>query len=172
MEKYLAVYPVRRLESEIITDALSKLTGNYERFVSVIPEPFTFIPRGSAAVSLADGSMSTGTLDKFGRSPRDSGKISERNNNSTGAQRLHLMNSGVLFNQIIRLPNIVFKDPRMNWVQRVELAYLTVLSRYPLKSELVAARSYHDAMPARNRWKFWQELFWALINSAEFSYHH
>ena len=172
MEKYLAVYPVRRLESEIISDALSKLTGNYERFVSVIPEPFTFIPRGSAAVSLADGSMSTGTLDKFGRSPRDSGKLSERNNNSTGAQRLHLMNSGVLFNQITRLPNMVFKDPRMNWSRRVELAYLTVLSRYPLKSELVAARSYHDAMPAKNRWKFWQELFWALINSAEFSYHH
>ena len=171
-EKFLAVYPVRRLESEIVNDALSTLTKNYERFVSVIPEPFTFIPRGSAAVSLADGSMSTGTLDKFGRSPRDSGKLSERNNNSTGAQRLHLMNSGVLFNQITRLPNMIFRDPRMNWSQRVDLAYLTVLSRYPSVNERAAARRYHDQMHPRNRWKFWQELFWALINTGEFSYHH
>ena len=50
-EKYLAVYPVRRLESEIINDALSTLTGSYERYVSVIPEPFTFIPRGRAISS-------------------------------------------------------------------------------------------------------------------------
>ena len=171
-EKFLAVYPVRRLESEIICDALSTLTRSYERFVSVIPEPFTFIPRGSSAVSLADGSMSTGTLDKFGRSPRDSGKISERNNNSTGAQRLHLMNSGVLYNQIIRLPGYVFRGRGMTWNTQLDLAYLTVLSRYPVLKERQAARKYHDSLAPRVRWKFWQDLFWALVNTSEFSYHH
>lgn len=170
-EKYLAVFPVRRLESEIINDALSALTGSYDRFVSVIPEPFTFIPPGSSAVSLADGSMSTGTLDKFGRSPRDSGKISERNNNSTGAQRLHLMNSGLLFNRITRLPGMVFRG-RMNWNQQLDLAYLTVLSRYPSPEERLAARRYYDKLHPKVRWKFFQELFWALINTSEFSYHH
>ena len=171
-EKFLAVYPVRRLESEIITDALSSLTGSYERFVSVIPEPFTFIPKNSPAVTLADGSMSTGTLDKFGRSPRDSGKLSERNNNSTGAQRLHLMNSGVLFNQVIRLPWMVFGGKKLSWNGQMDLAYMTVLSRYPTEAERLAARKYHDGLKSKDRWKFWQELFWALVNSAEFSYHH
>lgn len=171
-EKYLAVYPVRRLESEIICDALSSLTRNYERFVSVIPEPFTFIPRGSSAVSLADGSMSTGTLDKFGRSPRDSGKISERNNNSTGAQRLHLMNSGVLYSQITRLPGYVFRGRGMTWDTQLDLAYLTVLSRYPTVNERRAAQKYHNNFSPRMRWKFWQDLFWALVNTSEFSYHH
>lgn len=171
-EKFLAVYPVRRLESEIITDALSSLTGSYERFVSVIPEPFTFIPKNSPAVTLADGSMSTGTLDKFGRSPRDSGKLSERNNNSTGAQRLHLMNSGVLFNQVIRLPWMVFGGKKLSWNGQMDLAYMTVLSRYPTEAERLAARKYHDGLKSKDRWKFWQELFWALVNTAEFSYHH
>jgi hypothetical protein len=147
------------------------LTQTRERYVSVIPEPFTFIPRDMSAVSLADGSMSTGTLDKFGRSPRDSGKLSERNNNSTGAQRLHLMNSGVLFQQITRLPGYFFRG-RMNWDQQLDRAYLAVLSRYPVPQERVAARRYHDQLPPRVRWKFWQDLFWTLVNTSEFSYHH
>ena len=172
-EKFLAVYPVRRLESEIICDALSSLTQSYERFVSVIPEPFTFIPRGSSAVSLADGSMSTGTLDKFGRSPRDSGKISERNNNSTGAQRLHLMNSGVLYNQITRLPGMVLNKHRsLNWDQQLDLAYLTILSRCPDARERAVARKFFEKRHPRDRWRFWQDLFWALVNTSEFSYHH
>ena len=170
-EKHLAVYPVRRLESEVINDVLGKLTGGYERFVSVIPEPFTFIPYGSSAVSLADGSMSTGTLDKFGRSPRDSGKIAERNNNFTGAQRLHLMNSGVLFRRITQLPNRVFRNRRLNWDQQLDLAWLTLLSRYPTAAERRAARRYLKQMDQRKKWRFWQDLFWALVNTAEFSCH-
>jgi hypothetical protein len=171
MEKYLAVFPVRRLESEIINDVLAVLTQTRERYVSVIPEPFTFIPRDMSAVSLADGSMSTGTLDKFGRSPRDSGKLSERNNNSTGAQRLHLMNSGLLFRQITRMPGLFFKGG-MNWNKQLDRAYLAVLSRYPTQQERAAARRYHDQTPPRVRWKFWQDLFWTLVNTSEFSYHH
>lgn len=170
-EKYLAVFPVRRLESEILSDALSSLTRSYERFVSVIPEPFTFIPRGTPAVTLADGSMSTGVLDKFGRSPRDSGKLSERNNNSTGAQRLHLMNSGLLYQQIIRLPGYFFKG-RMSFTDQLNTAYLAVLSRYPSKKEAAAAKAYFDQLAPRVRWRFWQDLFWSLVNTAEFSYHH
>ena len=170
-EKYLAVFPVRRLESEILSDALSTLTRSHERYVSVIPEPFTFIPRGTPAVTLADGSMSTGVLDKFGRSPRDSGKLAERNNNSTGAQRLHLMNSGVLYQQIIRLPGYFFRGG-MSWKTQLDIAYLAVLSRYPAKAEAAAAKAYFEKLPPRVRWQFWQELFWCLVNSAEFSYHH
>ena len=170
-EKHLAVYPVRRLESEIINDVLGKLTGGYESFVSVIPEPFTFIPYGSSAVSLADGSMSTGTLDKFGRSPRDSGKIAERNNNFTGAQRLYLMNSGVLFSRITQLPNRVFRNRRLNWDQQLDLAWLTLLSRYPTAAERRAARRYLKQLDQRKKWRFWQDLFWALVNTAEFSCH-
>ena len=117
--------------------------------------------------------MSTGTLDKFGRSPRDSGKISERNNNSTGAQRLHLMNSGVLYNQITRLPGMVLNKHRsLNWDQQLDLAYLTILSRCPDARERAVARKFFEKRHPRDRWRFWQDLFWALVNTSEFSYHH
>ena len=170
-EKYFAVYPVRRLESELLCDALSSLTGSYERFFSVIPEPFTFIPRGTPSVALADGSMSTGTLDKFGRPSRDSGKLSERNSTPTGAQRLHLMNSGILFRQITQLPGRTFRG-NLSWDRQLTIAYYSVLCRAPRKEEHDAARKYFDKLPGNQRWRFWQELYWALVNTTEFSCHH
>ena len=115
--------------------------------------------------------MSTGTLDKFGRSPRDSGKISERNNNSTGAQRLHLMNSGVLYRQLASLPGRFFKG-RLSWNAQLDTAYMAVLSRLPAEKERKAAQAYFNKLPLRDRWKFWHELFWTLVNTSEFSYHH
>ncbi len=42
---------------------------------------------------MADGSISSPFLEMFGRPPRDTGLESERNNRSTAAQSLHLLNS-------------------------------------------------------------------------------
>ncbi|OLA45523.1 MAG: hypothetical protein BHW34_02970 [Firmicutes bacterium CAG:176_59_8] len=89
-------YPIHRLEAELLIDALAAATGGYDRYMSVIPEPFTFLPARTRAVTIADGSMSSGVLDSFGRPPRDSGKFSERRNAITDSQRLYLMNSGTL----------------------------------------------------------------------------
>ena len=87
-EKYFLSYPVRRIEAEIVVDSLAVLTGRYTKYSSVIPEPFTFLPPRTHAVQIADGSISSSTLDLFGRPSRDSGKISERNNRVTAGQRL------------------------------------------------------------------------------------
>ena len=81
------------------------------------------------------------------------------------------MNSGLLYQQIIRLPGYFFKGG-MSWKDQLNTAYLAVLSRYPSKEEAAAAKAYHDNLAPRMRWKFWQDLFWSLVNTAEFSYHH
>jgi hypothetical protein len=39
-----ASYPLRRLEAEVLIDAINQLTGSSEKYSSAIPEPFTFIP--------------------------------------------------------------------------------------------------------------------------------
>ncbi len=41
---YFAYYTPRRLEAEVLLDALCQLTGTREEYSSPIPEPFTFIP--------------------------------------------------------------------------------------------------------------------------------
>jgi len=42
-----ASYPVRRLEAEVLIDALNQIAGTTERYTSVIPEPFTYPPTTS-----------------------------------------------------------------------------------------------------------------------------
>ena len=54
-----ASYPLRRLEAEVLIDALCQITGTTERYSSPIPEPFTFIPENQRSIALADGSITS-----------------------------------------------------------------------------------------------------------------
>ena len=101
-----AYYPVRRLEAEVLIDALNQITGTTEQYTSMIPEPFTYIPLGYRAVALPDGSITSAFLEQFGRPPRDSGLEAERNNRITANQRLHLLNSSHIQRKIQEGPKL------------------------------------------------------------------
>ena len=58
-EANFAWYPLRRLEAEVLIDAICQVTGTSESYTSAIPEPFTFIPRGQRSISLPDGSITS-----------------------------------------------------------------------------------------------------------------
>ncbi len=92
-EALFARYPVRRLEAEVLIDALNQITGTSETYTSAIPEPFTFMPQNQRSIALPDGSITSPFLELFGRPPRDTGLESERNNRLTADQELHLLNS-------------------------------------------------------------------------------
>ena len=99
-EAMFACYPVRRLEAEVLIDALCRITGTRESYSSPIPEPFTFIPDEQRSIELADGSITSPFLEMFGRPSRDTGLESERNNATTETQRLHMLNSSHIQNKI------------------------------------------------------------------------
>ena len=86
-------YPLRRLDAEVLIDALDKITGGTENYSSAIPEPFTYIPENQRSIALEDGSITSSFLEMFGRPSRDTGLESERNNRPSADQRLHLLNS-------------------------------------------------------------------------------
>ncbi len=44
-EANFASYPLRRLDAEVLIDAINKITGTTDLYTSPIPEPFTFIPQ-------------------------------------------------------------------------------------------------------------------------------
>ncbi|MDZ7616936.1 MAG: DUF1553 domain-containing protein [Patescibacteria group bacterium] len=88
-----AFYPVRRLEAEVLIDAINQITGMSEQYTSAIPEPFTYIPQGHRSIALPDGSITSPFLEQFGRPPRDTGLEFERSNRPTADQRLHMLNS-------------------------------------------------------------------------------
>jgi uncharacterized protein DUF1553/uncharacterized protein DUF1549 len=76
-----ASYPLRRLDAEVLIDAINQITGTTDLYTSAIPEPFTYIPRDQSAIAIADGSITSPFLALFGRSARATGMANERNNN-------------------------------------------------------------------------------------------
>lgn len=170
-EKYFAVYPLHRLEPEVAVDALATVTGVHDSYRSVIPEPFTILPPGTPAVKIADGSISSGALDNFGRSPRDSGTLAETRLHITSAQRQWLLNSNILFNRLQRVQRI-YGRRKLNPDQRIEELYLTILSRYPTGRERELLRRRVRPIPGKQRWRFWNDVVWALVNTREFLLYH
>jgi hypothetical protein len=163
-----ACYPLRRLEAEVLIDALCQITGTTEQYSSIIPEPFTFMPEEQRAVALADASITSPFLEKFGRSSRDTGLESDRNNRPTAAQRLHLLNSSHIRRKFETSPKL---QPllRSNNLRRGEVVaelYLAILSRLPTDEELKILEAYAQ------RGTMARDLAWALINCPEFSYRH
>jgi len=69
-EALFAHYMVRRLDAEVLIDALCWIGGDGESYSSMIPEPFTFIPEYHPTVALADGSITSQFLEMFGRPTR------------------------------------------------------------------------------------------------------
>jgi hypothetical protein len=165
-----AHYPIRRLEAEVLIDAICQITGTTEKYTSPIPEPFTYIPETHRSITLADGSITSAFLEMFGRPPRDSGLESERNNNITAAQRLHLLNSSHIQAKIEQGPGL--SDVFAWRVKDVaDEMYLTILSRYPTRDEREAMSAYNRTPGGRGKRPL-VEIAWALMNSAEFLCRH
>jgi hypothetical protein len=190
-----AQYPLRRLEAEVLIDALNQITGTTEQYSSAIPEPFTFIPEGQRSIALPDGSITSPFLEQFGRPSRDTGLEAERSNRPTADQRLHLLNSSHIQRKIENSPKLqallqsaAAKVPaRPGKPGRAKLPpggvgdakqpaevltalYLTILSRFPTTEELQTVREYVQSTPSRRDAAI--DIAWALINSAEFLYRH
>jgi len=169
--RFHAAYPVRRLESEVLIDALGSITRSYDRYMSVIPEPFTYLPYSSKAINIADGSISTGVLDSFGRPPRDSGQFSERNTASTDSQNLYLMNSAALYRRINEYSRSLQRRYR-DENSRLNRLYLDILSRYPTGKERKAFRKYQQSLEKKFQGMVWSDTVWVLFNSKEFLFYH
>jgi hypothetical protein len=172
-EALFAHYLVRRLDAEVLIDALCKVFGPGESYSSAIPEPFTFIPDGQRTILLADGSITSQFLEMFGRPARDSGLESERNNQPTDAQRLHLLNSSHLQQKIERSRWLreLIRTSKGNGRLLIRMMYLKILSRYPTQAEIVDVEEYARTS-GLNTQEAVNDLAWALINTKEFLYRH
>jgi hypothetical protein len=167
---HFAVYPLRRLDAEVLIDALCQITGTSETYTSAIPEPYTFMPDFQRAVDLPDGSISNSFLELFGRPSRDTGMESERNNKMSDAQELYMLNSSQVLRRIQQGPKLAALRNR-NPKDLVPQIFLTVLSRYPTEGELKLIAAHSTSGSARRQGSS-TDLIWALMNTSEFLYRH
>ncbi len=167
-----ASYPVRRIEAEVLIDAINQITGATEDYVSMIPEPFTFLPETIRAINLPDGSISSSFLELFGRPARDTGLLTERPTRVSTSQRLTLLNSRLVLNKINKSQKLrglleECKSPH----EAATALCLTILSRYPTPEELAAMDAYSPPGNPKLQQKM-LEIAWALINTPEFLFRH
>ncbi len=167
-EAHFAFYAPRRLDAEVLADAINQVTGTHENYTSAIPEPFTFIPTEQRAIALPDGSITSAFLEKFGRPTRDTGELAERTaTTTTAAQRLHLLNSTHIQRKLSQGPALAALLRRK---QPIDELYLTFLSRPPTRAERDAVNRYLRDHPQSRRAGL--DVAWALLNSDEFLLRH
>jgi len=165
-----AHYPLRRLGAEVLIDALCQISGTGESYSSAIPEPFTFLPGRNRSIALADGSISSSFLDLFGRPSRDTGLESERSNEVTVGQRLHLLNSSHIQQKIkLSLRAMGLQRMRRSPRRLLDTVYLTILSRFPTEQERQTIETQRKSTKSR---QLIEDTVRALLNSDEFLFRH
>jgi hypothetical protein len=165
-----ASYPLRRLEAEVLMDAVNAITGSSEKYSSAIPEPFTFLPENQRSIALPDGSITSSFLEMFGRPSRDTGLEAERNNRPTAAQKLHLLNSSHVLRKIEQSRMVAYQTEGQKTATEIAVGmYLGIMSRFPTPEELKIIEGHFQSSKQRDAAV---DLAWALINSAEFLYRH
>jgi hypothetical protein len=164
-----ASYPIRRLDAEVLQDALTQIFNAPPKYQSEVPEPYTNIPSYYRTIMLPDNSVSSSFLEMFGRATRDTGLESDRNNDVTESQQLFLLNSTEINNWTSRyaadykIYNAKGNRPR----EIMEEVWLTILSRYPTSAELNVIKSELQKPNVK-----FQDIIWALVNSKEFLCRH
>lgn len=171
-ERNFACYSIRRLDAEVLIDAINKITGTTELYTSAIPEPFTYIPSDKPSIAIADGSITSPFLTLFGRAARATGMENERTNRVLPAQWLYLLNSSLIQQKIEQGPKLkAIFDGRDKAEQKIEQLYLTILSRFPTAEEVKNIEAYAKPGKGRRR-EDWIDVSWSLINSSEFLFRH
>lgn len=155
---------LKRLEAEVLLDAVSQATG--------VPEKFEGMPAGLRAVQLWDSRTEHYFLSLFGRPVRKTVCTCERNDAPSVAQVLHLLNSDRVHLKLTHESGAVARLVRgtLDDRQLVDELYLSFFSRRPTPAELDGAAAY--VRDAADRRQAAEDLAWTLLNSLEFAFNH
>jgi hypothetical protein len=163
-QNYARYYP-KRMQAEVLVDAVSVATGSPTRFAG--------LPRDrhapQRALELPDESFASYFLDVFGRPQRISACECERVSEANLAQVLHLLNSDEVQQKLSRAggrAEALAKDPRPDEAKLDDL-FLSVLARLPNERDREAARA-HLARQTKNPKQAYENILWALLNTKEF----
>jgi len=168
----LAVYPVRRIDAEVLQDVFIDLFNAKIKYTSEVPEPFSYVPDRVRTVQLYDSGLTNPFLEMFGRSTRDSGLTTDRNRSVNEAQQMFLMNSNEVNSWISKnvegrirdLNKLQWKKPEAfaNGVRRLaEDLWIRALSRRPTEAEIA---TFTEVIKSKDS----GDAVWFLVNSREF----
>jgi hypothetical protein len=161
-QNFSRFYP-RRLNAEVLLDAIDALTNSPSRFVGV--------PAGTRAVQLPDNAFDSYFLTVFGRPNSASACECERSSDVNLAQCLHLPNSEEVQNKIAGARAETLTRDSRSYQERLRDTYLVAFSREPTEEETAAAIAYLDKKKENEKQAF-EDILWALMNTKEFVFNH
>ena len=159
----------RRLDAEVLLDAIDEVTDSTSRFAGV--------PEGTKAVALPDDGFVSPFLDAFGRPERRTACECERSTEPNLSQALFLLNSGEIEAKLAdpagRAARFARGDDSPLDADRVNQVYRIALSRPAAPTELAHALRFLDGRRREGRIAAgWQDLIWAVLNTKEFLSNH
>jgi len=159
-------YYARRLSAEVLYDAFHGVNGTKPDFGGM--------PKGMAAMQLADSTLAPYFLQVFGQPKGDTACECERSVDANLAQSLHLLNGKPVQETIARddaIAATLAADAKRPADEKLRSLYLRVFSREPTSSEQEIGLAYLDKH-ADNPRRAWEDLVWTLINTKEFQFNH
>ena len=162
--KLFSHYYPRRLQAEELADAVSQVTGIWDKYQGV--------SLGTRACELADTEIPSIMLDTFGRPPRVQPSDSERNCNPAISQALALLNSENIQQKISRSEGVLYSLLKSGKPDAdvLDTLFLSALARHPSASE---SKSLLDLiMQSPKKEEGFQDALWSLLNSKEFLFSH
>jgi Protein of unknown function (DUF1553)/Protein of unknown function (DUF1549)/Bacterial Ig-like domain (group 2) len=172
---YYSKHIIRRLNAEVILDAMSQVTG--------APTAFPGYPAGTRALQLPDTQVKSDFLASFGRPARVLCDAAERASDPTITQALHVINGDTLNKKLSAPEGTIALFLKLGLSDRriLEYMYLSAFSRYPSDSEraaLVAAlektrleKGTEEARRDAHRQAL-EDMVWAMLTSKEFLFNH
>ncbi len=153
----------KRLRAEVVSDALSHITGQ--------PESFSGMPLGTRAIELWTVRADSQLLDTFGRPDPNQDPPCERVEDVTMTQTLHLMNAESIQQRISADGGRCQQWSESNTApaELVRDLYLTIFSRLPTAAELASLVAQFE-LPDCDRRRSVEDIVWAMVNSPEFLY--
>lgn len=163
-QNFSRYYP-KRLNAEVLLDAIDQVTG--------VPSRFSGVPVGTRAVELPDNGFNSYFLTVFGRPESSSACECERSSEANLAQSLHLLNSGEIQGKLTGgagLAATLSADNNRSHSEKIRQLYLLAFSREPTEEEMSVAVAHIEK--AENKRFAYEDIVWALINTKEFLFNH
>jgi hypothetical protein len=161
-QNFSSFYP-RRLNAEVLYDAINSVVG--------LPANFNGVPPEMTAVQLPDNGFNNYFLQVFGKPESESACECERSPEANLAQSLHLLNSGDIQNRLQNGQGIaaeLAKDMQTADDVKAARLYLRGFARKPNDNEMTLIRDHLSR--TENKQQAWEDILWAMINAKEFQF--
>lgn len=165
-ERFYSRYYPRRLQAEVLLDALSQVADAATEFKGR--------DAGTRALELSDASVDSYFLKTFGRPERIITCECERTDEPSMVQVLHIVNGDTLNSKLEAKDNRIDQllEAAVADEELIEEAYLGSLSRYPSDEEETAMLEALSGAEGEQKRLVVEDIYWSLLSSKEFLFQH